>query len=325
MKNYEIKLELTGAMTQVPDSQKLFGALVYLFAETYGDEKATALTKAVLDKKIHLALSNVLPEGYLPVPQDYLIDKLSENSNEELDLKKVRSAIKLRSYIKSCKLQSVLDAPEKCENIYPYVKQQNLQQLRASIDSLRYDLPELDTRLYSVPTVDLCEVSQDKDDKGQNWAVKNFCFYLQADDRAFCSDFLNLLQSAAEENLELILGKRASQGLNRFRVKGITEQKLPTLGSDNYINTGMLLPDHIDFQASSMRLFTSERRPFEMMGGWSEDSPKYYISYLAQGSIIAAPEGAEKAGKSIQSPFNSRSIVFGNAFLYPIILRERQV
>ena len=325
MKNYEIKLEVTGAMTQVPDSQKLFGALVYLFAETYGDEKATALTKSILNKKTHLALSNVMPEGYLPVPQDYLIDKLSENSNEELDLKKVRSAIKMRSYIKSDKLQSVLDNPEKCENIYPYVKQQNLQQLRASIDSLRYDLPELDTRLYSVPTVDLCEVSQDNDDKGQNRAVKTFCFYLQADDRAFCFDFVNMLQSAAEENPELILGKRASQGLNRFRIKGVTERKLPTLDSDNYLNTGMLLPDHIDFQASSMRLFTSERRPFEMMGGWSEDSPKYYISYLAQGSIIAAPEGAEKAGKSIQSPFNSRSIVFGNAFLYPIILRERQV
>ena len=46
MRDYKIGLELTGAMTQVPDSQKLFGALVYLFAERYGDGSAAKLTKA---------------------------------------------------------------------------------------------------------------------------------------------------------------------------------------------------------------------------------------------------------------------------------------
>lgn len=50
MRDYKIGLELTGAMTQVPDSQKLFGALVYLFAERYGDGSAAKLTKAVKDK-----------------------------------------------------------------------------------------------------------------------------------------------------------------------------------------------------------------------------------------------------------------------------------
>ena len=43
MRDYKIGLELTRAMTQVPDSQKLFGALVYLFAERYGQDAALLL------------------------------------------------------------------------------------------------------------------------------------------------------------------------------------------------------------------------------------------------------------------------------------------
>lgn len=96
MRDYKIGLELTGAMTQVPDSQKLFGALVYLFAERYGDESAAKLTKAVKDKDVYLALSNVMPEGYLPTPQDYLIDHISQKSDEKLDLKKNARGYKVK-------------------------------------------------------------------------------------------------------------------------------------------------------------------------------------------------------------------------------------
>ena len=70
MRDYKIGLELTGAMTQVPDSQKLFGALVYLFAERYGDGSAAKLTKAVKDKDVYLALSNVCLLYTSPSPRD---------------------------------------------------------------------------------------------------------------------------------------------------------------------------------------------------------------------------------------------------------------
>ena len=66
MLQFKVELAATGPLTQIPDSQKLFGALVYLFAERYGEAQATALTKAVLDKRVHLALSDVMPSGYLP-------------------------------------------------------------------------------------------------------------------------------------------------------------------------------------------------------------------------------------------------------------------
>ncbi len=88
MRNYKVILKLTGPITQVPDSQKLFGALMYMFAEKYGDERAADLASAVRNKEIHLALSNIMPEGYLPAPKDYLMDHISKKNNLAEELKK---------------------------------------------------------------------------------------------------------------------------------------------------------------------------------------------------------------------------------------------
>ena len=82
----------------------------------------------------------------------------------------------------------------------------------------------------------------------------------------------------------------------------------------------MLLPEKIDFRKSTLKLFTSERRPFTMPGGWKKDS-KYFISFIDSGSIIVLKDKIEQAGKCVRSPFNpKRDIIFGNAFLYPVML-----
>ncbi len=98
--------------------------------------------------------------------------------------------------------------------------QLDLQQLRASIDSVCYDIPELDTRLYSVPTVVLSEVSQDKKGREHYRPVDTYCYFLQVDDSSLCSDFLGMTEDAAADQKMIILGKRASQGLNLFSVYG---------------------------------------------------------------------------------------------------------
>lgn len=121
MRNYKVILKLTGPITQVPDSQKLFGALMYMFAEKYGDERAADLASAVRNKEIHLALSNIMPEGYLPAPKDYLMDHISKKNNRAEALKKKHAAIKIRSYIKSQELEHVLAEPESSEFLFPYV------------------------------------------------------------------------------------------------------------------------------------------------------------------------------------------------------------
>ncbi len=326
MREYKIRLVAGGSLTQLPDSQKLFGTLVYMFSEKYGRENASMLTKAVLDKKIHIALSNMIPEGYLPTPQDYIIDKLSEINCKNIPVKEKRAEIKRRSYIRPENLVHILDGQQSCDTVFPYVKQQIRQQPRASIESVRYDIAGLESKLYSVPTINLMEISTDKNGYEQQKPVDTFCFYLQTDDSGICADLLVMLNEATTARQIVMLGKRASQGLNIFELVGITAQDFSHIETKYFLNMGMLLPDEINFASSTLKLFTSERRPFQMAGGWDKDLTGYFISFIAEGSIISTLRGAAGAGKSVKSPYNEkRDIVFGNAFLYPVLLQERQV
>lgn len=326
MRNYKVELSAIGALTQLPDSQRLFGSLISMFSEKYGDEKATMLVKAVLYKKIHLALSNVMPLDYLPAPQDYLIDAIAKTADTDVDLKRKRAAIKERNYITSEGLKCVLAKPESSDSVFPYVKLQSQQQSHASIESDRYDIPGLDNKLYSVPTVVLLETSMDREGAEQTKSVNKFCFYLQVDDSEAGAAFFELLDAAANEKRSIVLGKRASQGLNTFRFICIDKQEFQCPSTSFFLNMGMLLPDEIDFASSTLKLFTSERRPFVMLGGWDKDFTKHYISFIAEGSVISALNGLGNAGKSMVSPFNEkRDIIFGKSFLYPLPISERQV
>lgn len=320
MKEYKVQLVSTGSLTQLPDSQKLFGALVYMYSEKYGQDHASKLTKILLNHKNHLSISNVMPWEYLPMPQEYIIDGLSESENDDRSLKEKRAAIKMRSYIRSTDLASVLNQKKRCENVFPYVKLQNTQQLRASIESSFYKIPALDSNLYTVPTVQLVEISRDQKDEEQKRPVHTFCFYLCVDESEIFADLVEMLNEAVREKRTILLGKRTSQGLNTFKFQDVVEQDIrPISGDCWFLNTGMLLPNKIDFGASTLKLFTSERRPFKMTGGWDKNFKRSFISFIAEGSIIFAPDGLADAGKSIESPFNpQRDIVFGNAFLYPL-------
>lgn len=319
MKCYKISLKSTSAITQLPDSQKVFGALITMVAKTQGNEKATAMVKAVYNKDIHLALSNVLPLDYFPMPQDYVVDKLAElveegkNKEAGTSLKELRARVKERTYVKEEGLNSALHRPKLCNLIYPYIKQSDEQQLRASIDSVMYGIEGMESKLYTVPTLKLIEM------KGDHIGdpISSFCFYLQGEESESLTSLLGIIDNLLQNEISLVLGKRASQGLNRYQVTAIEEISIPK--ANCYLNLGMLLPNDIDYESSTLKLFTSERRPFAMQGGWNQNCEKYFISFINSGSVIALQNGIENAGKCVPSPFHKdRDIVFGNAFLYPI-------
>lgn len=321
MKNHKVVLKSTGAITQLPDSQKLFGAVVTMFAKANGNEKATEMVKAVLNKKIHLALSNAFPLDYFPMPQDYVVDRLAESMPEGGNLKEQRAEVKARAYIRVKDLKCVMERPEKCGEIYPYIKQFDAQQLRASMDSVQYGMEGMETKLYTVPVLKLQEINTQVDGGEKVVPVSDFCFYLQNDESELAASVLDVVEELMQSGTSLILGKRASQGLNKYRVTDVEPLELSK--AEYYLNLGMLLPDKIHFSSSTLKLFTSERRPFEMPGGWNQNSGKYFISFIDSGSVIALRDGVEWAGKCVPSPFNKgRDIVFGNAFLYPITWRK---
>ena len=79
MKNYKIVLRSSGPVTQLPDSQKIFGALVTELSRMQGEDAASELVQSVYNRNIHFALSNLFPKGYLPVPQEYILGKIAES------------------------------------------------------------------------------------------------------------------------------------------------------------------------------------------------------------------------------------------------------
>lgn len=321
MRNYKIILKTAGAITQIPDSQKIFGALVTMFAKARGNEKATELVNSVYNKEIHLALSSITPLDYFPMPQDYIVDMMAKNLLEGENLKKRRKEVKRRAFVRIEDLERVLQNPEKCAEIYPYIKQSDEQQLRASVESVKYGIEGLETKLYTVPVLKLQEVNKCKEEKETVDSVSEFCFYLQGDESEAVTLLLDIVEELLESGTSLILGKRASQGLNKYQVTAVKPIKLSD--TKYYLNLGMLLPDKINFNDSTLKLFTSERRPFSMPGGWNQNCEKYFISFIDSGSVISLQNGVEQAGKCVPSPFNaSRDIVFGNAFLYPIVLKK---
>ena len=177
----------------------------------------------------------------------------------------------------------------------------------------------MEAKLFTVPVSVLQEIKE-KEEKGVS--ISEFCFYLQTDDEWALSCILDIAERFIRSEIPLILGKRSSQGLNKYYISCSEKITLPELDSNQYLNLGMLLPNKIDYEASVLKLFTSERRPFSMPGGWNQTFQKKFISFIDCGSVIALRNGIKYAGKSVESPFNqNRDIVFGNAFLYPVSLK----
>ena len=322
MRTYQIHLSSDSVLTQIPDSQKLFGALMYLYSDTFGQEHATSFAQALLHNQITYMLSSVMPKGYLPVPQDYLIDNLSDKTNDEWSDKEKRKRIKARNYLKYSDLEQILKDPEKAVNVFPYVKLNSYQNLRASIESTRYDIPGLESNLYSVPTAVPLEITKEKN--LEKSLIRDFCFYLMIDDSGIVEEFFKVVALAVEKKRTLVLGKRSSQGMNLFKLMDCqVNSHLNDSHSNCFLNTGMLLPNEIDYQKSTIKLFTSERRPFEIVGGWSDRVQGQFISFIAEGSLISSSNGIRTIGKSIASPFDREAIIFGNAFQYPLPNQER--
>lgn len=313
---HKISMKRIGRMTQLPDSQKIFGALIYMYAEQTSDAQATKLVHAVKDKRLIFSLSNLMPKGYLPVPKSYLLEQAT---NMKAGGKAHYQAVKRCSFIKSEQLEDLLKNPQLLKELSPYVRIDESQEIHAAIDSVSYQLPGLDPNLYSVPEITVLEVDRDKRDR----VIDNYCFYLTIEANDLGKSFVKALKKAYEQDRMFFLGPRVSQGMNIYRIKNIctenTGQEKHPQASAYYLNLGMLLPEDINYQASFIDTFTSVRLPYKRPEGWDQTLKKTYISYISAGSILLTENGPQAAGKSISSEYDKeRAIVFGNAMLYPI-------
>lgn len=313
---YKLNMRLTGRITQIPDSQKIFGALIYMYSENCSQDEASDFVSRIKNKEVYFSLSNMLPRDYLPVPQIYLIKKLSEKSKERY------KKIKKRQYMRAEQVLKYIFNPNMDSDVYPYVCSQLSQQIHASIESLRYNIPGLDSKLYSVPEITVLEVNKEND-KEIKKPLNLFDIYIAVDNSEENYKFINVLREAEKDKQALFLGPRASQGLNTFIIEEINKcDDLINEKSKLYLNLGMLLPNAIDFERSTIKLFTSERSPYNGEYGLDKTLKGKFISFIDVGSIIYTDEDFNCISKCIDSPFNARDIVFGNSFVLPLIDRE---
>ncbi|MCP1137382.1 hypothetical protein NKT34_29435 [Paenibacillus polysaccharolyticus] len=318
---YRIDLDLLGEMTQLPDSQKIFGALMHRFSSVYDAEQTTKMVKQIQEGTMPFALSNMLPKDYFPIPHTELLDLMEVDGRSN---KEEYKALKKRVYVKIEQLTALMEGRQSADQLYPYVYTESTQQIHASLDSKRYHLPGLDPTLYSVPGIVVKQV----DSPNQSGIVRKFTFYLGLSDIAL-GEFngtyiLDLLKRERDRSGSFILGPRGSQGMNTFVVTEVEpERTINSKQAGFFLNLGMMLPKRIDFAQSSLKLFTSERRPYKPLEGWEESEHQgRFISFIEAGSIVHAPEGIAGATQSVESPFFSRDTVFGNALLYPLNMKE---
>lgn len=313
-----VDMELTGRMTQLPDSQKIFGALMYCLAESNSPERAGEFVKWVKKGEGCFTLSDMLPQSCYPVPQVYLTEQIGSGNNS----KEVYKEIKKRQFVPKAQLQEIMDEPSKAKDIYPYIKIQDSQKIHAAIESLRLDLPGLDPNVYSIPESYVLKVDN-KECEEKPCPVKSFQFHMTVKKEDKSRELLQSFYEARDSKRLFFLGPRASQGLNTFFIKEIsTQEHRADLRQGWCLNMGMLLPDRINVQKSYIKLFTSRRFPYNREGGWDKNEVKKFISFIQAGSIVWVSEGRKNAGRSLTSPFDDNAIVFGNAFLLPVSVKE---
>ena len=75
------------------------------------DEQAAALARKVREGRLYCAISNMLPQGYIPMPQVDLTGG-DTSSPDKIDLKTLHEEQKKRAYIQEKDLKEVMEYPK---------------------------------------------------------------------------------------------------------------------------------------------------------------------------------------------------------------------
>ena len=315
MNVFSVDLELLGEMSQLPDSQKIFGALMYLFSKNeLKTDEVSEFVRKIKEQETYFALSNILPKDFLPVPKTFIEYRAGDSAFS--NNKTVYSALKKHDFAKENKIKLYAENPQ--ENLMDetgddYISLEIEQQVHINTEGVDEESGSQKNHIFSVQRT-ICKYNL----KGHN--MNEFQFYIRCEDDCKIIDLL-------KNNLNHIftLGKRSSQGYNLFRLAGVQQadeiEKRYADKNNTYLNLGMLLPYSIVFtdEKSYLELYSSERRTFSS-DHWNDKTDRgHFISFIAPGSIVVS-NCIEKAGKCEPVPKKRSAngeIVFGNAFLLP--------
>ena len=306
MKKYLINLKVASDITSFPDSQKIFGWLIYQIKKYESEENITKLVNNIYEKKIKCMISNVLPKGFIPMPKEYVIDKFGDKSKE------IYEKIKKIDFIKKEDMKKILNNEVELKNFKDYLRQKQSYIQKFRLENQFHNLAGLENKAYTVPIVKIINESTEE-------IVTDFIIMIKTDSDMIIKWLENIKNAQENEgnDEEVYLGPKGSQGYNRFiRGKVEIKEEKNSEKANFYLNVGMLLPNSINYKKSYIDLHISDRKAFEIT-----EEAKKVIGFINVGSVIYSEGENFNIGKSIQNKYNilyKNAIVFGNSYLEAI-------
>ena len=303
MKKYLINLKVASDITSFPDSQKIFGWLIYQIKKYESEENITKLVNNIYEKKIKCMISNVLPKGFIPMHKEYVIDKFGDKSKE------IYEKIKKIDFIKKEDMKKILNNEVELKNFKDYLRQKQSYIQKFRLENQFHNLAGLENKAYTVPIVKIINESTEE-------IVTDFIIMIKTDSDMIIKWLENIKNAQENEgnDEEVYLGPKGSQGYNRFiRGKVEIKEEKNSEKANFYLNVGMLLPNSINYKKSYIDLHISDRKAFEIT-----EEAKKVIGFINVGSVIYSEGENFNIGKSIQNKYNilyKNAIVFGNSYL----------
>ena len=284
---YKVQLSSLGRIIQLPDSQKIYGAILH-YLNGKGDSSGI---EKILDSKLYI--SNVFPMEVLPNiyiwGEEYtssIDDKMYEFSNNDYKDYKSKKYITLGS--KKIEVEETFRDMNNTEEI-----------VKGSGGVFSQNI-----------------INYKKEEDGKKEIINDFEFYFRCDSQ----DLSNTISTIIKEMKVLKLGKRSTRGMNLYEIIEIERLDIQD-SSECYLNLGMLGMNNLEFidmEKSKLKIYTSKRK------GYVEWKKELIVQYIGEGSVICLKDNNIKNLKSnIQIDGEEGRRLYTGGFLLPLRKKNR--
>ena len=284
---YKVQLSSLGRIIQLPDSQKIYGAILHYL----NDKGDLSGIEKILDSKLYI--SNVFPMEVLPNiyiwGEEYtssIDDKMYEFSNNDYKNYKSKKYITLGS--KKIEVEETFRDMNNTEEI-----------VKGSGGVFSQNI-----------------INYKKEEDGKKEIINDFEFYFRCDSQ----DLSNTISTIIKEMKVLKLGKRSTRGMNLYEIIEIERLDIQD-SSECYLNLGMLGMNNLEFidmEKSKLKIYTSKRK------GYVEWKKELIVQYIGEGSVICLKDNNINNLKSnIQIDGEEGRRLYTGGFLLPLRKKNR--
>ena len=284
---YKVQLSSLGRIIQLPDSQKIYGAILHYL----NDKGDLSGIEKILDSKLYI--SNVFPMEVLPNiyiwGEEYtssIDEKMYEFSNNDYKDYKSKKYITLGS--KKIEVEETFRDMNNTEEI-----------VKGSGGVFSQNI-----------------INYKKEEDGKKEIINDFEFYFRCDSQ----DLSNTISTIIKEMKVLKLGKRSTRGMNLYEVIEIERLDIQD-SSECYLNLGMLGMNNLEFidmEKSKLKIYTSKRK------GYVEWKKELIVQYIGEGSVICLKDNNINNLKSnIQIDGEEGRRLYTGGFLLPLRKKNR--